>query len=72
MLRGRGPEDQWVDSKCPVCGAYYFGAALEYAQAMHDRNENCTGRLTPLGADPAETLETANQERDAGLLKPGR
>lgn len=30
-MRGRGPEDQWIDSKCPVCGAYYFGAALEYA-----------------------------------------
>ena len=29
-------------------------------------------RLTLLGADPAETLETADQEQPAGLLKPGR
>ena len=27
---------------------------------------------TPLGADPAITPDNADQERDAGLLKPGR
>jgi len=68
MLRGRGPDDQWVDSKCPVCGAYYFGAALEYAQAMHDRNENCTGRLTPLAPDAASlrAVESPGTDRGAG------
>lgn len=60
MLRGRGPEIDWVDSKCPKCGAYYFGAALEYAQAMHDRNENCKGRLTPVAAEQQQA--TGEQE----------
>jgi hypothetical protein len=62
MLRGRGPESEWVDSKCPVCGAYYFGAALEYAQAMHDRNENCAGRLTRLRADAEQQQALGEQE----------
>ena len=57
--------------KCPVCGGYYFGAALEYAQAMHDRNENCMGRLTPLAPDAAGSENDADQKQDAAQVKHG-
>lgn len=49
MNKIRGPEAEWVDSHCPLCGDDYFGAALEYAQRLHDedriRAKKCTGRL---------------------------
>jgi hypothetical protein len=45
-LVGRGPERDWTDSQCTACGAIYLEAALPYAQAMHDRNEPCTGKLS--------------------------
>jgi len=43
----RGPQAEWIDSKCPVCGKFYFGAALEYAPRLHDKHEQgrCQGRL---------------------------
>ena len=46
----RGPQAEWVNSKCPVCGGYYFGAALEYAQRLHDKHEQgrCAGRLVEI------------------------
>ena len=45
------------------CGGYLAYAALEVLKASYG--------LTPLGADPAITPESADQERAAGLLKPG-
>lgn len=46
-LRVRGPKEEWVDSKCPKCGKYYFGAAIGHAQALHDKHEagRCDGVL---------------------------
>lgn len=48
--RIRGPQAEWIDSKCPKCGGYYFGAALENAQRLHDKHMQgrCDGRLVPL------------------------
>jgi len=44
-LTGRGPEDKLVDSECPECGSVYFDAAISHAQAIHDREEKCCGKL---------------------------
>jgi len=46
----RGPQAEWVNSKCPACGGYYWGAALEYAQRLHDKYEQgrCAGRLVEM------------------------
>ena len=53
-LVGRGPECDWTDSQCARCGAIYLDAALPYAQAMHDLNDACNGKLGIMG-DEANT-----------------
>ena len=36
------------DWQCPECGAIYFDAPLNFAQAMHDEDEQCDEELRPL------------------------
>ena len=51
----RGPENERIDSQCDKCGGYYCDCGLSQAQAMHDRNEPCDGKLHPV-------VETLNKE----------
>jgi len=44
----RGPKDAWVDSQCENCGNVYFDCGISQAQALHDRDEDCDGRLLEL------------------------
>ena len=62
-LVGRGPERDWTNSQCARCGAIYLDAAVPYAQAMHDRNESCTGKLSIMGDEANTNVSSGNEPR---------
>lgn len=48
----RGPRAEWVDSRCPTCGSWYFDCSLQKAQASHDQGP-CRGILIVSKEDAA-------------------